>query len=410
MPSPHRARFPPAAAALCWLLAAAPISAEFLALEPADYRQRFVEGWPGPHDDGSGAGVVNESSFEWAVANLPLFESSDEDLNAAYYYRAKSYRSHLMRTDWVDIKHVSSEFGPSVPWGGVYGSINAAAGHQITEGRWLRDRDYMDGLVRFWIGSQNQLGDTHPQPGGAFEPGLGHFANGSRGQTGPCAYSSWILSASLKVAAVKGDLSLGKDFKGNDVTYTDLLVDMVEWWETRTIQLRTDCIIATGDKQQDPATADRGCLDKAPVQGVPYCYTMADGWDAMEGSVSGDGCRPTIGAMMWSEALAISTVANASNNATLAARFEQRAAWIRSWYLDHLWSDEAQFLAVYKQGAEFTSMGGCTESTRNNQTDSGCCCVQPGKVRLRPPRELHTRCFLVVADQRSTAVRTSGTT
>ena len=46
-----------------------------------------------------------------------------------------------------------------MPWGGVYGSINAAAGHQITEGRWLRDRDYMDGLVRFWIGSQNQLGD-----------------------------------------------------------------------------------------------------------------------------------------------------------------------------------------------------------------------------------------------------------
>ena len=61
-----------------------------------------------------GAGQVNESTFEWAVANLPLFASSDSDLNAAYYYRAKSYKSHLMRTDWADIKHVSSEFG-SVP-------------------------------------------------------------------------------------------------------------------------------------------------------------------------------------------------------------------------------------------------------------------------------------------------------
>ena len=46
-----------------------------------------------------GVGVVNQSSYEWAVENLPLFESSDGDLNAAYYYRAKSYKSHMMRTD-----------------------------------------------------------------------------------------------------------------------------------------------------------------------------------------------------------------------------------------------------------------------------------------------------------------------
>ena len=30
--------------------------------------------------------IVNQSSFEWAVENLPLFESSDTDLNDAYYY------------------------------------------------------------------------------------------------------------------------------------------------------------------------------------------------------------------------------------------------------------------------------------------------------------------------------------
>ena len=85
----------------------------------------------GPNDDGSGVGVVNQSTFEWASENLPLFDCDDEDLVSAYYYRAKSYKSHMMRTDWVDIKHVSSEFGPTVPWGGVYGTINAAAGHQV---------------------------------------------------------------------------------------------------------------------------------------------------------------------------------------------------------------------------------------------------------------------------------------
>ena len=94
---------------------------DFLVLDPADYRENFKEGWPGPWQNGSGVGEVNQSSYEWAVENLPLFESSDDDLNQAYYYRAKSYKSHLVPTDWVDIKYVSSEFGPTVSWGGVYG-------------------------------------------------------------------------------------------------------------------------------------------------------------------------------------------------------------------------------------------------------------------------------------------------
>ena len=130
------------------------IHAGFVALSPEDYRHHFVEGFPGPWFNGSGVGVVNESSFQWTAANLPLFDSSDSDLTQAYYFRAKSYKSHLVQTDWADIKHVASEFGPAVSWGGVYGSINAAAGHHISEGRWIRDRSYNDGLVRFWIGSQ----------------------------------------------------------------------------------------------------------------------------------------------------------------------------------------------------------------------------------------------------------------
>ena len=48
----------------------------------------------------------------------------------------------------------------------------------------------------------------------------------------------------------------------------------------------------------------------------PFCYEIADGWDSMEGSVSGNGCRPTVGAMMISEALAVATVANATGNAS----------------------------------------------------------------------------------------------
>jgi hypothetical protein len=192
----------------------------------------------------------------------------------------------------VDIQHVSSEFGPTVPWGGPYGTINAAAGHQIREGRWIRDRDYTAGLVRFWVGSQNGGG---PSGGGSaagrpFEPGVGHFANGTRGASGSTPYSSWILSASVQAAAVQGDLQLGKDMRGQPVAFGDLLGDMVEWWETRSLQLRTDCIILNGDRQQNPADANRTCLDLPPSDDMPYCYTMADG--ALNGGAIEAPCSP----------------------------------------------------------------------------------------------------------------------
>ena len=368
--------------------------ASFIALNPNDYREHYIEGWPGPHDDGSGVGIVNESTFAFAIENLPLFDSDNSDLVAAYYYRVKSYKSHLIPTEWADIRHVVSEFGPTVPWGGPYGTINAAAGHHLREGRWLRDRSYLDGLVRFWIGSQVGGGSGGVGPTGSFEPGVGHFANGTRGAVGSTPYSSWIISSAVDVAKVRGDWTLGQDFHGRPVQFGDLLGEMVAWWETRTLQLRADCIVANGDRPGDPSTRNRSCLDTPPAGRStrgrltsPYCYTMADGWDAMEGSVSGDGCRPTINAMMYSEALAIAAVArsaNVTNGSETASTFERRAGWIRDWFLEELWSDEAQWFGVFKQGATVRDgMGGCTVSTTLNQSDPGCCCVAAGSAEAR---------------------------
>ena len=127
--------------------------AGFVLLEPGSYRSHFAEGWPGPFSNGTGAGEVNGSTFAWAVANLPLFECSDADVESAYYFRAKTYRSHMVPTEWVDQPVVVSEFGAAVHWGGPYGAINAAAGHHISEGRWIRDRGAMDSEIKFWLGS-----------------------------------------------------------------------------------------------------------------------------------------------------------------------------------------------------------------------------------------------------------------
>eukprot|EP01047_Picozoa_sp_COSAG01_P104088 COSAG01_NODE_33467_length_563_cov_1.896552_1_plen_138_part_10 len=62
-------------------------SAEFVLLDPHEYEKHFVEGFPGPWANGSGVGVINETTFEWARENVPFFASSDADLTEAYYFR-----------------------------------------------------------------------------------------------------------------------------------------------------------------------------------------------------------------------------------------------------------------------------------------------------------------------------------
>ena len=42
----------------------------------------------------------------------------------------------------------ASSAGHAVHWGGPYGTINAAAGHHITEGRWIRDPTPMDSNIK----------------------------------------------------------------------------------------------------------------------------------------------------------------------------------------------------------------------------------------------------------------------
>ena len=34
------------------------------------------------------------------------------------------------------------------------------------------------------------------------------------------------------------------------MTYADVLADMVEWWEARSVQLRVDCIVANGAERR----------------------------------------------------------------------------------------------------------------------------------------------------------------
>jgi predicted GH43/DUF377 family glycosyl hydrolase len=93
--------------------------------------------------------IGDDRAWKWMADNIPRFDAPDAELVRTYYFRWWSYRKHIRKTP---VGYVISEFLPDVDWAGRYNTIDCAAGQHIYEGRWLRDRKYIDDYSRFWFG------------------------------------------------------------------------------------------------------------------------------------------------------------------------------------------------------------------------------------------------------------------
>ncbi len=84
----------------------------------------------------------------WYRGNIPFFESSDPRLDRVYYYRWRLYRAH--QRDLGPLGYVTTEFLDDVEWQRQpYATISAAMHHHINEGRWLRDRRYLNDYIDY---------------------------------------------------------------------------------------------------------------------------------------------------------------------------------------------------------------------------------------------------------------------
>jgi hypothetical protein len=92
--------------------------------------------------------IRNGDCAEWMRANVPAFECPDQTVEEIYYFRWWTYRKHIRKTPRG---FVVTEFLPDVPWAGKYNTISCAAGHHFYEGRWIRNREYLDDYGRFWF-------------------------------------------------------------------------------------------------------------------------------------------------------------------------------------------------------------------------------------------------------------------
>ncbi|WP_394844744.1 RICIN domain-containing protein [Pendulispora brunnea] len=238
----------------------------------------------------------------WFERNIPFFEAPDDAIQRVYYYRWQSYKQHLVYTG-AQYGFLSNEFLTPVFYGAPYGGINAAAGHHIREGRWLRDPTYAKDIIDYWLNGPG----IFPKPKDeSVNPNTTDWAH---------EYSFWAASAVWDHYLATGDTSF---------TLGELapLVAQYHGW----------------DHQFD---ATLGLYWQVPV------------WDATELSASsyesrdpyhgGAGYRPTLNAYQYGDARAIAKMARLAGDSALASDFDARASALQSALKAHLWDPQRQF-------------------------------------------------------------------
>jgi hypothetical protein len=229
--------------------------------------------------------VPNAESYNWLSQNIPLFECPDTTIEQMYYYRWWSFRKHLVKTP---TGFVFTEFITPVKFAGIYNTISSALGHQVNEGRWLHDKQYIQDYVSFWLFEDPK--QTKP-----------HFHG----------FSSWV----------------------DDAVYSDYLVTQDKAFIKR--------ILPALDADYRLWETERMLPDGS--------FWQYDVKDAMEESISGSrkdkNVRPTINSYMYGNAKALVAMAKLTGNDTLEKRYTAKAAGLKK-IVETLWDQNASFYKV----------------------------------------------------------------
>ena len=245
---------------------------------------------------------------------MPLLDfPGDADIQTAYYYRWRLFREHVESTTVQGLALID-EF---LPEPGGRGPISCAAGHHFADGMWLRDASVLDDVSEYWF---ERAGDRLYQ------------------------YTHWIGSAALRRQVLRGDVESG----------ALLLNRLVVAWRGGTVGkasytgyakkclLHVYSIDAYILHMQFLTEIVRGRY----LDSDGSCWWQVDDSDGMEFGISGNGCRPTINAVLYGEAQAIVELAAWLGNQSVVEEFEQHREFSRAATLA-LWNPEiASFATV----------------------------------------------------------------
>ena len=225
---------------------------------------------------------------QWFLDNIPFFECPDKDLTDIYYYRWWNYRKNLRWNAKSD--------GWTVHEGGGYGITPCPLGHHIYEGRWLKNRAYLQDYLRFWF----------------------------TGQDNPRRYSTWLADGSYARFLADNDAPAA-------VAMLPRLRANYEAWEK---------------ERFDPAKGlfkwipDRDGME-ASLAGFEQGETNRFEWNTV--IFGGEGYRPSLNSYMCADARAIARLAEMAGDTATARLYQGKSDALKARLLAALWSPEKEF-------------------------------------------------------------------
>ncbi len=264
-----------------------------LVLNPDDYKH-YVDYFNSINDEDVINFVSNSEVWSWMQENIPLFECPDKDFEQIYYYRWWTYRKHIKKTP---DGFVLTEFITPVGHAGVHNTISCALGHHVYEGRWLKNQQYLNEYILFWFRGH----DGSPQP---------HFHK----------FSSWIADALYNRYLVNHDMEFLLEL------LPDLVNDYQKWEEEKLLD-----------------------------DDMFWQYDVRDGMEeSISGSRKAKNARPTINSYMYSNAMAISKIAEMAGRMELSEKFQKKAIELKDLVRKELWDKDSEFFKVRFENGSLT--------------------------------------------------------
>ena len=266
-----------------------------------DILKSYVEKFNANDEELTVNDIDNAHAYEWMKAEVPLFECPDKDIEKAYYFRFWSYRKHIKSTeDGIMI----TEFLPKVAWAGKHNTINAAAGHHIYEGRWLKNsgkylKDYIDLLLTSTDKNYR--------------------------------YSSWLIDAAYSYAKICGDYDFGEGF-------IDKLDSYYKRWEDN-----------HGLSDGSFWSIDNHDAMEHSVSGTDEKFRVLSG------------VRPTLNSYMCADAMAISKFAAVYKDSEREIRYREKHDSLKKFINENLFEDgffRAYHYYPYEEPTEATRKKG----------------------------------------------------
>ncbi|KAK2604739.1 hypothetical protein N8I77_007640 [Diaporthe amygdali] len=226
----------------------------------------------------------------WYIPRIPIFQSSDTQLNDVYYYRWNIFRAH--QRDLGANGYISTEFIDDVSWELFpFAALNDATGFHLGEGRWSRDRrfahDYVDFMYNYHPETSTYGNDRH--------------------------FSEAIADASWRVFLVDGDLSA--------------------------ISQHLDAMKTIYDQWVDHFDSSKGLYWVEPLaDATEYTISSIDASGGQDGFTGGESFRPSINSYMYANAKAIASIASLTGDSATEQLYTARADWLQGNFTGSLWN------------------------------------------------------------------------